>query len=171
MHQSDRMKEALVLSAAQPDHSIELARCLAELKANKLLPEFIAASGSSRRKSYYLAQIGRELEKLSGIPDDRLTAIGWTKLQIVLRHIDDRDALDLVELAEKHKAHELKRMLPKDPLVGHSRCVVLYFSPDQYADFEKAIVANGGKRSRRGLSHKEKALIAMIGRLNSIHSK
>lgn len=163
------MNEALALAKGQPDHSIPLARRLAQLKAEDLLPEH-QGFGDQSAEGILSGTIGSELGKLGEIPDDRLTAIGWTKLQIVLRHIEGRDALDLVDLAEKHKAHKLKRMLPKDPLTEQSRCVILYFNPDQYADFENAVLANGGKRGRRGLSHKEEAVIAMISRLNSIHS-
>lgn len=163
------IRHALELATEDKDRSIELARYLAEIQAMQPLTDFIRHSGISRRKAYFLAEIGRKLTAVDATVD-RLTKIGWTKLQIVLRHVEGRPSSELLDLAETHNAHQLKQMLPKKPPPSKSKCVVLYFSPGQYAAFRNAILEYGGKSSGRGLIGKEDAVIAMIGSLNSSHS-
>jgi hypothetical protein len=41
---------------------------------------------------------------------------------------------------------------------------VLYFTPEQYETFEKAVLANGGVKSGRGLLGKEEALAKALAK-------
>ena len=43
--------------------------------------------------------------------------------------------------------------------MGGAHCVVMYFTPKQYAEFKQALLKNGAKPSGRGIVDKEKALI------------
>lgn len=169
-HAKTLVRRALGLAAEEKDRSIELAQCLAEIQAEQPLTDFIRRSGISRRKAYFLAEIGRKLTDVDATVD-RLTKIGWTKLQIVLRHVGGMPSSELLEFAETHTAHELKRMLPESPSASKSKCVILYFNPGQYAAFRKAILDHGGKSSGRGLIGKEEAVVAMIAGLNSARSQ
>lgn len=166
MDRKDILQQALGLSRQPEDHSIELARCLAKLNIDAPLTDFIVQSPISKRKAYYLAEVGKKLDEL-GATDERLEQIGWTKLHVISKHLEKRAPEELLDLAERHTVHELQQMLPDNPLESRSsRCVILYFSPEQYADFEREVLAHGGEKSGRGLIHKENAVMAMIRKLD-----
>lgn len=46
--------------------------------------------------------------------------------------------------------------------LGNAHCVLLYFSPKDYAELEDALVKHGGVRSGRGIQNKEEALIRLV---------
>ncbi len=52
-------------------------------------------------------------------------------------------------------------MRGENPL-GNSHCVLMYFSPKDYAEFENALVKHGGVRSGRGIQNKEEAVLRMV---------
>ena len=113
------------------------------------------------RKAYYLAEIDRRFRKL-GVDRTRLRKIGWTKVQMIGRHVNNTNLDNLLLLAEKHAAYELNALLRGEQPHPETRCAVLYFTPEQYETFEKAVLANGGVKSGRGLLGKEEALIKAL---------
>ena len=46
--------------------------------------------------------------------------------------------------------------------LGNAHCVLMYFSPKDYAELEEALLSHGGTRSGRGILNKEKALINVV---------
>ncbi len=161
MDKSRLLKVALDLVGQADENSFELSRCLAHLHGDdpELIPEFVKRSGLDWRKTHYLIQIGKSFSKVRRTK--RLAALGWTKLQIIGRHVERHELGDLITLAETSTAHELKRKLAGAGEAAPN-CVQLYFTPAQYQVFEKAVLANGGKKVRRGLADKEQALISAL---------
>ena len=145
------LQTAVELSARPDDTFLDLARALAAIYAqNKaLLGRFIEQSGMGRRKAYYLLDLGKRLADL-GLPDKRLEEIGWTKLQIIGKKLTRRNAKKLLGWAEEYNAPQLAARI-RGETPSKTRCVLLYMSPAQYRQFERAILSNGGKRSGRGL--------------------
>jgi hypothetical protein len=115
-----------------------------------------------RRKAYYLLQLGQRLKGLR-LPEKRLSAIGWTKLQVISDHLTPQNAEELLAEAEECTTQEL-RVLMGGGSKAKRRCVLLYFSPRQYRQLEEAILTNGGKRRGRGLVGKETAILRMVRR-------
>lgn len=141
------------------DDFLELAKWFREIQDEA--PERFAleakSSGVGLRKAYALAQIDRRIRPLD-IGRELLGRIGWTKLQVVSNHINVKNFKELLALAESSSAHELAMtMRNQKPLAG-TRCVALYLCPKQYKIFAAAVLANGGKKSGRGLIDKEEAL-------------
>lgn len=161
---SPKQKAELIASFIG-DNFIEAARYLREVQDEK--PELFATvvkyTGIGMRKAYYLAEIDRRFRKL-GVDRTRLRKIGWTKVQMIGRHINMTNLEDLLSLAENHTAYELNALLRGEQPHSETRCVVLYFTPEQYETFEQAVLANGGVKSGRGLLGKEEALVKALAK-------
>lgn len=117
--------------------------------------------GIGLRKAYYLASISRKFSLLAVEPK-RLEAVGWTKLQIIADHVDVTNFQDLLELAEQSTAHELALIAKGQYPVPGTRCVILYFTPQQHDVFAKALKAHGAVQTGKGLADKEEALIKAL---------
>ena len=161
------LQTAVKLSARPDDTFLALARSLAAVYAHDkaLLGRFIEQSGMGRRKAYYLLDLGKRLAEL-GLPDKRLQKIGWTKLQVVGKHLTRRNAETMLGWAEECNAPQLAARVRGETSTSKSRCVLLYFSPAQYRQFQRAILSNGGKRSGRGLVGTEDAIMRIVRSVN-----
>ena len=160
------LRKAVELSARPEDTFLDLARALTAMYAQDkaLLGRYIAESGIGRRKAYYLLDLGKRLADL-GLPDKRFEEIGWTKLQIIGKQLTRRNAETLLAWAEECNAPQLAaRVRGEAPSKTH--CVLVYFSPAQYRQFERAILTSRGKRSGRGLGGKEDAIMSMVRSVN-----
>jgi hypothetical protein len=163
MTPSDLLEAALGL-ADQPDENfLPLGRILSQLRAEdpSRFHGFIKLSEVSRRKAYYLVAVARAFEGLD-VPDARLAAIGWTKLQIIAPHVDAANLEGLLKLAETETVRELRRALSGLESQGKTRCVLLYFTLDEYAVIEKALVAHGAGKVGKALVDKEAALLKLV---------
>ena len=160
------LRRAVELSARPDDTFPGLARSLAAIYAQDkaLLGRFIEQSGMGRRKAYYLLDLGKRLTDL-GLPDKRLQKIGWTKLQVVGKQLTRRNAEKLLGWAEECNAPQLAARI-RGEAPSKTRCVLLYMSPVQYRQFEKAILKSGGKRSGRGLVGTEVAIMRIVRSVN-----
>lgn len=67
-------------------------------------------------------------------------------------------------MAAKHTADQLSNLMSGEEPHLKSRGGVLHFTPEQYEVFENAVMANGGVKSGRGLSGKEKALVKTLAK-------
>jgi hypothetical protein len=150
----------LALSADVEDNFLELGRSLRQLQDRDpdLFQQVAKKENLKRRKAYYLVEVSRIFDPLP-IPRARLRKIGWTKLQLIGKHVTPHNLEDLLELAESTNSKELERQMRGEKPLGNAHCVLMYFSPKQYAEFEEALLKNGAKRSGRGMVDKEKALI------------
>jgi hypothetical protein len=151
---------ALALSSDVEDKFLELGRSLRQLldRDPPLFQQVVKKRGLGRRKAYYLVEVSRKFEPLP-ISRARLKKIGWTKLQIIGQHVTKDNVEELVNLAEQLKTKQLERKMRGDDSLNNAHCVLMYFSPKQYAEFEEALLKNGAERSGRGIVGKEGALI------------
>lgn len=158
-------QRAEIIAAFIGANFIEAARYLrdAQEETPELFEEVVKLTGIGMRKAYYLAEIDRRFRKL-GVDRNRLRAIGWTKLQIIGRHIDKINLEELLSLAETHTAYELNSLMRGEQPHPETRCVVHYFTPEQFEVFEKSVLANGGVKSGRGLLDKEEALAKALSK-------
>ncbi len=142
------------------DNFLELGRSLRQLLDRKpgLFHQIVKKGKLGRRKAYYLIEVSRTYEPLS-IPRARLRKLGWTKLQLIGKHITPGNQEELLQLAESMSSKMLERQMKGEKPLDNAHCVLMYFTPKQYAEFKHALVINGAMRSGRGLVDKEKALI------------
>lgn len=142
---------------------LKLARELRDLKENApdLFVKVAEMAGISSRKAYALARISRQFDEL-GVSEERLAFIGWTKLQIVGRHLNDENGEYLLDLAEQHTTHDLEKILRGESPVSNPRVVRLYLSCSDYAKLRDVLLKNGALPAGNGMSNMEEALMSMI---------
>jgi hypothetical protein len=158
---------ALALSSDVEDKFLELGRSLRQLldRDPALFQQVVKKRGLGRRKAYYLVEVSRRFEPLP-ISRSRLKKIGWTKLQIIGQHVTKDNVEELVSLAEQLKTKQLERKMqgeePREEPPSKTHCVLMYFTPKQYAEFEEALLKNGAETSGRGIVGKEEALVNVL---------
>jgi hypothetical protein len=154
---------ALALSSDVEDTFLELGRSLRQLMDRDpgLFQQIVKKGRLGRRKAYYLVEVSRKFESLP-INRARLKKIGWTKLQIIGQHVTKDNVEELVSLAEQLNTKQLGRTMQGDDPLGNAHCVLMYFDPNQYTEFEEALLKNGAERSGRGIVGKEEALIKAL---------
>jgi hypothetical protein len=150
---------ALALSSDVEDKFLELGRSLRQLlDRDPALFQQVVKKRLGRRKAYYLVEVSRRFEPLP-ISRARLKKIGWTKLQIIGQHVTKDNVEELVGLAEQLKTKQLERKMQGDEPLNNAHCVLMYFSPKQYAELKEVLLLNGAEPSGRGIVGKEEALI------------
>ena len=92
--------KALELSANVPDNFLELGRALSRLydRDPNLFRQLAAKSNMGLRKAYSLIEVSRTFEPLA-IPRDQLRKIGWSKLQLIAKHVTPNTLEALLQLA------------------------------------------------------------------------
>ena len=165
----DLIDKALALSGDVEDNFLELGKALRQLQDRDpdLFHQIIQKTNLGRRKAYYLVEVSRIFDPLP-IPRSRLRKIGWTKLQLIGKHIDTNNLDELLQLAEESNTKELERHMRGEKPLGNAHCVLMYFSPKQYAELEDMVVKYGGVRSGRGIQNKEEAMLSMVRRLKKL---
>ena len=155
--------KAMGLSNEVEDNFLELGKSLRQLmdRDPDLFQQFIRKSNLGRRKAYYLVEVSRIFDPLP-IPRARLRKIGWTKLQLIARHVTPNNLDVLLQLAEDSAARQLERRMRGEKPLGNAHCVLMYFSPKDYAELEDVLVKHGGVRSGRGIQNKEEAVLRMV---------
>lgn len=140
----------------------ELAEVLSDLRAvaPREFREVANEIGVSTRTAYYLAKVWDSVEGHK--ERDRLLKLGWTKLSLVAPHLTRKNTKQIVSFAEMHTVQECRLHLSKEPIKAKTRCMLLRFSPKDYARFADAIIKNGGTRRGKGLVGTEKALMKIL---------
>jgi beta-galactosidase/beta-glucuronidase len=130
--------------------------------------------GMSRRRLYYLLEVGRFLKK-GNIVKDEAERLGWTKFVILARHsaadpsLTKEQVSTLLALARQSTAHQLPEALAtKTPLGKADRALLIRIPQEQYEIVEAALLAHGAKKHGKGLVGKEAALVALAA--NSLAS-
>lgn len=161
--------KAMSLSKDLEDNFLELGKSLRRLQDHdpELFHQFVASANFGRRKAYYLVEVSRIFDPLT-VPRAKLRKIGWTKLQLIGKHVTPNNLDALLHLAEECNAKELERLMRGEKPLGNARCVLMYFSPKQYDELEDALVQHGGVRRGRGVENKEVAMISIVRRLNKL---
>lgn len=118
------------------------------------------SAGIGKRKAFYLIEIDKVFGPLD-IPMQRLTAIGWTKLSLMAKHVDPQKIEDWLKLGESNTVEELKLFLAGKEQLPNK--VHLRFNDKDYAVFSGTLLANGASLTPGGgISNKEQALIKIM---------
>jgi len=164
-------QEALAL-AAKPTKSFHaFARALWAAHSNDptFLYEVERVAGVKRRTLFYLSRVGGFLADYS-ITEEQAERIGWTKIQIVARHVanqPERISQHAMQaklgIAARTPAHALSAALEAQnaPSQGPLRSVLLRLPAEQYADVEAALIACGAEPRGKGLVGKEDAVVRL----------
>src|SRR5271165_5503753 len=155
--------KAMGLSKDVEDNFLELGKSLRQLQDRDpdLFQQIVQKSNLGRRKAYYLVEVSRIFDPLP-IPRSRLGKIGWTKLQLIAKHVTPNNLDVLLQLAEDSTAKELERAMRGEKPLGNAHCVLMYFSTKDYAALEDALVKHGGASRGRGIQNKVEALIRLV---------
>jgi hypothetical protein len=158
--------KAMHLSKDVEDNFLELGRTLRQLsdRDTDLFTQMVAKSNIRRRKAYYLVEVSRIFDPLP-VPRSRLKKIGWTKLQLIGKHVTPDNLNDLLTLCENNNAKEIERQMRGEAPKDNAHCVLMYFSPNEFAELEEALVENGANRvpqKRGAMQGKESALIKLV---------
>ena len=158
--------KAVDLSKDFDDNFLDLAKTLRQLldRDPEKFRDVYTKSNLNRRKAYYLVEVSRAYDNLP-VSRARLKKIGWTKLQIIGKHISKDNAMEMLDLAEQHTTKELESLMRGEKPSDNAHCVLMYFSPKQYEVLERVLLKNGGTRSGRGINDKEEALITALKKL------
>lgn len=113
-----------------------------------------------------MAEVNRAFSEFD-IDEIRLSRIGWTKLQLIAKHINHENGKELLTIAEMSLAHDVALMMRGEKPVKGTRVITLYLKARQYKIFSQVILAHGGSKSGSGLVNKETALIAALSKLSS----
>ena len=164
-----RLKAKIIDLGSNPTlHFFELAGNLAKLhnKDVSSIGDIPEKTGMSRRRVYYLLDVGR-LIAASGMSKAQAEEVGWTKLQIIARHLkltgpcEAGDLNDFLELARSHRARNLAKALTGEGAQA-TRIVSFELTPTATSDLNLALVAHGAKLTPRGLTGKAAALAKMV---------
>ncbi|MBY0560043.1 hypothetical protein [Hyphomicrobium sp.] len=155
--------KALALAPQLKDNFMDLAHHLRDLLETDPaeFQKFYKKSSVNKRKAYYLVEIDRAFRKL-GISKNRLHKIGWTKVMILTKHINDSNAQELITMAEQNSAHSLQALLKGQKKPANAHCVLMYFKDSDYNLFYNALIKRGAQQSARGLINKEEALVKLL---------
>ena len=99
------------------------------------------------------------------VDEKRLSRIGWTKVQIIAKHIDQDNCEELLTIAENSSAHDVALLMrggeaSQRHASGHS----LPEGPP-IQNLLSGDLAHGGSKSGNGLANKEFALVAALSKL------
>ena len=161
--------KAAVLAREPAVHFYELAESLIDLRNchSGSIAGFTKLAGISRRKLYYLLAVGEFIVDWD-ISKTVAEEVGWTKLQIIARHIKRRGgkiaATEIVanlDLARVTSARALSEALTVGNVIPR-RVVSFYLDERESDKLTKALLFFGAQRDHRGLLGKETALARMI---------
>lgn len=160
-------KRAAALAQRPRSEFAELAAVLSDLRgvAPREFRGVAKEIGISTRTAHYLVKLWDIVEDHK--ERDRLLTLGWTKLSLVAPHLTKKNAEAILSFAETHTVQECRLHLNKEPIKEKTRCMLLRFSPQDYARFADVIVKNGGTRRGKGLVDTEKALMKIIAKAKS----
>ena len=145
---------------------LELAQVFRQVLDND--PEAFEATyrafGVKRRMAYHLATIDRQFEGLE-LDEARLLKLGWTKLMVIGGHVNADNLEALLTLAEQHSVHELRLLMRNEPISPHTRCIILYLQPEEYAVFRGVLLKHGATPAGSHLLKTKEALLAALKQL------
>ena len=161
--ESDLYDKVVEIAPEVEEKFLELGALLGRLLDldRELYAKAVLKAGLGTRKAYYLISIAKAFRNLK-ISKPRLRAIGWTRLQVIARVVNESNVEELVRLAEQHKVKDLEAIIKGEEPQPDSRVAILYFTPDDYDLFEGVLLKHGASKHGRGLVGKEQALIKAL---------
>jgi hypothetical protein len=162
--------KVITLAGRRTDNFWELGNALLMLRdSSRYTGDFkrtVKKAGLNLRQAYYLCEIAERLRPFTR-HKERFEAIGWTKTRVIARGLNKQNLKERLALAEAkgNSTRKLPILMKGKTEPPEQRRVVLYFRPEDYGVFEKAVLQNGGSTAQRGnLVDKELALMAVIER-------
>lgn len=167
--EAKRIRSKVLEYACAPTiHFYDLALALLDLR--ECDPDELVAlpqkSNLSRRKLYYLLAVGGLISDWI-IPKSEAEKIGWTKLQILARHmlretdVTHENVRTLIELAKQTTTRCYAEALVTG-VVEAKTATVFNLPPQMVSQLTEALLAFGAKQDYRGLSGKEDALVRIL---------
>ena len=117
-----------------------------------------------KRKAYYMSEIGGHLDRVA-IPPSALHDIGWTKVQIIARHLNTDNWEALLELASAHTVRDLKLLMQGIKPMEKTKTVLLSLSLKDHKMLFEALLKHGASPSGHGHANKELALMKMVAKV------
>ena len=169
VRQLNRLKTKAIELARRPAlNFFELAEYIAVLHDSSpaLVADLPHQTGMSRRRLYYLLDVG-QLIATHKIIKSEAEEIGWTKLQIIARHVkanggaSAKDIRTFFKMARATKAHALIEVLRGKESMP-ARAVMFRLDDAERSELNNTLMAFGARPARRGLKDKEVALMMII---------
>ena len=165
--QADSIGEKVVKLAKEGDvRFLEIGKLLRDFYDNltdedgtkgEALRHLLKGTKISRRRAFYWIEIDRVYGEL-GVKPERLADIGWTKLSLAAKHIDDENVEAWLSVMEKGTADGLRALLKGLDLPSHT--LTLKLSDAQYGIVAGTMLASGAYLTpSAGLANKEVALL------------
>jgi hypothetical protein len=127
------------------------------------LDHVLAGANLSRRTAFTWMEVDKVYGRLK-VPEERLAALGWYKLNLMARHITPETAEDWLRIAESNSAFELRTRLRG--MDGPRRAVLLELSEADYRLFLNVLVAYGARlHGKKTVRNKEQALMSAFRHL------
>ena len=171
----DKMTEEVVTLAKKGEsHFLQIARVLRELyetlTADPAVPNLDAYEAClkkakiGRRRAIYWIEIDRVYGPMN-ISAKRLSAIGWTKLSTMAKHVEADHIDDWLKFAENNTVEEMRASLAgKD---NPTYTLTFKLDKDQYAVIAGTLLGNGAYLTNSaGLANKEMALLKICKTLH-----
>lgn len=119
--------------------------------------------GIGSRKAHALARIAAIFDN-RGIPDQRLEALGWAKLDLLGSHVadDGHNLIELIQLAEQKSQLELKALLQGQEVAEEYSSLLLHLPTPVAERFVKILITHGAIRKATGVVGKEEALARFL---------
>jgi hypothetical protein len=162
-------KHSVIELAREPSINFyELSVGIASLhNANaSLFRELPSETGMSRRRLYYLLDVGRLITGTK-MTRSEAEAVGWTKLQIIERHpiyaedLTAEEMRSILSIAKETKVRDLPKVLSGiNP--RQTRGVVFHLTRSQRAFLAETLTQFGAKRDHNRLLNKERALMRLV---------
>ncbi len=153
-------EKALELLVTLDASFLELGKILrlAQDEDPALFQQLLKIPGLGRRRCYHLVKIDRTFEGYE-VDKEILIAIGWTKLSIIAPHVSHETIGLLLALAQSVKAHTLTAMVKGEV---PTKSVQLFFKPEQYSAYVKALLGHGAVKKGDRLQKQEEAILHLI---------
>ena len=158
-------QQALCLADEATVNFYELAGMIVQLHDTGGFQGLLGETSFSSRRLYYLLEVGRFVHRWN-IRKNEAESVGWTKLQIIAAHLQNLEAnADVVaqclNLAQQMTAHTLRDTLKRGQAVPR-RTVAFRLNTSERTFLNEALVTFGAKRTGRGCTDKDEALIRMV---------
>jgi len=102
-------RHARFLNSTNAETTFELAQTLTNLydTDRHAFVQFYNEHNLGKRKAYYLVEIHRKYVEEMGLDRALLVKVGWTKLMLMLPHINRQNSDDYIKYAIDHNVKEL----------------------------------------------------------------
>ena len=151
----DIYEKALTMSKNVEDNFLDLGRQLRQLQDREpeLFQKIIDQSDLGKRKAYYLVEVSKTFDPL---PISRALVCASSAGPSVRSSASTSPRTMSRRWSSWPRAcpsSGSRRQLRGEPPMKNAHCVLMYFSPEQYEEFEAVLLAHGAKPAPREPGH------------------